>query len=142
MTASSTGSSGTLNGSAGNDLFVGKPGGGALEHYVLETRGGAGQITSGTATVTGKTTLLVVNAQFMPGPDVFTLYTNPAAGRPTVSNVVKTDLDLGVVSRIGIYSTGAFTIDEIRIGTTFADVVPVRDGALDGDFPGCLQEGH
>ncbi len=131
----------TLNGSLGNDLFIGKPGGGALEEYVLEARGGAGQIASGTATVVGKTTLLVVKAQFMAGPDVFTLYTNPAAGRaePT-SNVVKTDLNLGAVPRIGIYSTGAFTIDEVRIGTTFADVVPVRDGALDGDFPGCLQE--
>lgn len=133
----------TLNGSLGNDLFVGKPGGGALEEYVIETRGGSGQIASGTATVVGKTTLLVLKAQFMAGPDVFTLYTNPAAGRAEPgSNVVKTDLDLGVVSKIGIYSTGAFTIDEIRIGTTFADVVPVRDGALDGDFSGCPQEGH
>src|SRR5688500_10377113 len=72
----------TLNGSLGNDLLVGKPGGGALEEYGIETRGGAGQIASGTATVVGKTTLLVVKAQFMPGPDVFTLYTNPSAGRP------------------------------------------------------------
>lgn len=133
----------TLNGSLGNDLFIGKPGGGALEEYVLEARGGGGQIASGTATAVGKTALLVLKAQFMAGNDVFTLYTNPAVHRPEpASNVVKTDLDLGAVPRIGIYSTGAFTIDEIRIGTAFADVLPIRDGAPDGDFPGCLQERH
>jgi len=53
---------------------------------------------------------------------------------------VKTDLSLGTVSRIGIYSTGAFTVDEIRIGTTYADVVPSGDHTPDPDFPGCLEE--
>lgn len=101
----------TLNGSLGNDLFIGKPGAGVLEQYVIENRGGAGQIASGTPTITGRTTLLVLKAQFLPGNDVFTLYTNPTPGRPEpASNVVKTDLNLGAVSRIGIYSTGAFTV--------------------------------
>ena len=44
----------TLNGSLGNDLFIGKPGGGAAEQYVLEARGGSGQVTSGTATEVGR----------------------------------------------------------------------------------------
>ena len=132
----------TLNGSAGNDLFIGKPGGGAVEQYVIENRGGAGQVTSGVNVRTGKTTLFVLKAQFMAGADVFTLYTNPAVGKPEpASNVVKTDVDLGTVSRIGIYSTGAFVIDEVRIGTTFADVVPARHGSHDDDddddFHGC-----
>ncbi len=131
----------TLNGSLGNELFIGKPGGGLLDQYVIENRGGAGQVASGTPTVTGRTTLLVLKAQFLPGNDVFTLYTNPTPGRPEpASSVVKTDLNLGVVSRIGIYSTGAFTIDEIRIGTTYADVVPSGDHIPDPDFPGCLEE--
>ena len=131
----------TLNGSAGNDLFIGKPGGGALEQYVIENRGGAGQISSGVTAKVGQTTLFVLEAQFMAGNDVFTLYVNPAVGKPEPgSAIVKTDVDLGTVSRIGIYSTGAFTIDEIRIGTTLADVLPVRDGAQDEDFPGCLED--
>ncbi len=131
----------TLNGSLGNDLFIGKPGGGVLEQYVIENRGGAGQITAGTPTTIGRTTLLVLKAQFLPGNDVFTLYANPIPGRPEpASNVVKTDLSLGTVSRIGIYSTGAFTVDEIRIGTTYADVVPSGDHTPDPDFPGCLEE--
>jgi hypothetical protein len=117
----------TLNGSLGNDLFIGKPGGGPAQ-YVIESRGGSGQIGSGTPAVAGRTVLLVLKAQFMPGNDVFTLYVSPEPGGPEPSShVVKSDLDLGTVSRIGIYSSGAFTVDEIRIGTTFADVVPAGD---------------
>lgn len=130
----------TLNGT-GIDLFVGKSGGGALEHYVLETRGGFGQVTSGVPVVVGTTALLVVKAQFRAGADEFTLYANPAPNQPEPgSSVVKNDLDLGTVTGIGIYSTGAFTIDEIRIGTAYADVIPPRGVAPDPDFPGCLVE--
>jgi hypothetical protein len=45
---------------------------------------------------------------------------------------------LGLVPKIGIYSTGAFVVDEIRLGTTFADVVPTGDNLPDKDAPGCL----
>ena len=128
----------TVNGSLGNELFIGKPGGGAVEQWVIENRGGAGQVTSGVDARTDKTTPLVVKIQFMAGPEVITLYTDPAVGRSEpASNVVKTDLDLGTVNRIGLYSTGAFAIDEIRIGTTFADVLPTQQDPQDEDFPGC-----
>lgn len=131
----------TLNGSLGRDLFIGKPGGGMLEQYVLENRGGSGQVPSGVKVKIGRTTLLVLKAQFMAGNDVFTLYVNPKAGRPEpAGHIVKTDADLGTVPRIGIYSTGAFTVDEIRIGTTFADVVPTHDGKHDDDFHGCWED--
>jgi hypothetical protein len=131
----------TLNGSLGNELFVGKPGGGAIEEYVIETRGGGGQIASGVPTVVGQTALLVVKAELLPGFDIFSLYVDPVPGRPEPDTpVVKADLDLGTVSRIGIYSTGAFAIDEIRIGTAYADVVPKGDNSPDQDFPGCLNE--
>jgi len=114
----------TLNGLS-SDLFIGKPGGGALEQYVIETRGGSGQVPSGTSTNAHHTALLVVKAQFLSGNDTFTLYANPAPGEFEPSNgAVKSDLDLGAVSKIGIYSSGAFTVDEIRIGTTYEDVVP------------------
>jgi len=115
----------TLNGSLSNDLFIGKSGGGVLNQYVLETRGGSGQVPSGTSTIPGQTALLVVQAQFQSGNDLFTLYTNPLPGEPQPSTgAQKSDLDLGTVSTIGIYSTGAFTVDEIRIGTAYEDVVP------------------
>jgi len=133
----------TLNGSLGNDLFIGKPGGGAAGDYVMETRGGFGQVASGLATVVGRPALLVVKAQFLPGNDQFTLYTNPKAGQSEpVSSLVKADLDLGTVTHIGIYSSGAFAVDEIRIGTTFADVVPAWSGSGGGwdQFDGCHED--
>ncbi len=114
-----------LGGNQGS-LFIGKP--------------GAGQVPSGTPTVVGQTVLLVVKAEFLPGNDRFTLYTNPKAGRSEPTNgVVKTDLNLGTVSVIGIISAnGDFAVDEIRIGTTYADVVPVIDQTAPGHSGGCL----
>jgi hypothetical protein len=133
----------TLNGSLGNDLFIGKPGGGAAEEYVLEARGGSGQVPSGTRAVVGRTALLVVRAEFLPGNDVFTLYANPKpGGAEPASSVTKTDLDLGVVSKVGIYSTGAFAVDEVRIGTTYADVVPANHDARHHDSHGCRDDGR
>jgi len=118
--------------------WVGKPGGGLLDRYVIETRGGSGQLASNTETVVGRTALMVVKAQFMPGVDIFTLYTNPLPNRPEpAKGLVKSDIDLGVVSAIGIYSTGAFSIDEIRIGTTYADVLPTSHPGGRDLFEGC-----
>ena len=115
----------TLAGGPGNELFVGKPGGGATEQYVIETRGGGGQVATGTPTVVGETAFLVVRADFNAGNDTFTLYMNPVPGEPEpAGGVVKTDLDLGPVTVLGIYSTGAFAVDEIRIGATYAEVTP------------------
>lgn len=132
-----------MNGSLGNELFIGKAGGGVLDRYVLENRGGAGQFASETPVVVGDVALLVVKAQFLPGLDVFTLYSNPQPGKPEPSaGVTKSDLDLGTVSQIGIYSTGAFTIDELRIGTTYEDVVPTGGHSTDPDFPGCAPQGR
>jgi hypothetical protein len=112
----------TLNGSLGSDLFIGKGGGG--NEYLLETRGGGGPVSSGVSAVVGATTLLVVKAEFQAGADTFTLFLNPAPGGPEPSGgVQKADLDLGLVPRIGIYSSGPFIVDEIKIGTTYADVV-------------------
>ncbi len=119
----------TLNGSLFNDLFIGKPGGGAIDQYVIETRGGSGQVPSGTSADVGHTALIVLKAQFLPGTDIFTLYTNPKpGGSEPSSGAVKSDLDLGTVSKVGIYSSGAFTVDEIRVGTSYEDVVPKTGG--------------
>ncbi len=114
----------TLNGSLGNDLFIGKSGGGALAEWVLETRGGGGQVSSGAPIVVGKTAFLVLKAEFLAANDVFTLYVDPPPGGvESGSGTEKADLNLGLVPRIGIYSSGPFVIDEIKIGTTYADVV-------------------
>jgi hypothetical protein len=61
----------------------------------------------------------------MGGNDHFTLYVNPTPGGPEpVSGVVKNNSNIGTVAGVTIYSTGAFSIDEFRLGETFADVTP------------------
>jgi hypothetical protein len=112
-----------------DDLFVGKPGGGALSNYVLEERGGSFQSPSSQLVILNQTALLVLRADFSPGLDSFRLYVNPTPGapEPTFASAVENALDLGPVTGIVLYSTGAHSIDEIRWGETYADVTPVPE---------------
>jgi type 1 glutamine amidotransferase len=114
-----------LDGTGNADLFAGKPGSASADPYVIEDRGGSGQVQSSVAPVIGETVLLVVRAELRPGTDVFTLHVNPDPCQPEpASGTVKSDLDLGDVSALVIYSTGAFSLDELRLGASFAEVVP------------------
>ena len=118
-----------LNSTSGltSGLFIGKPGGNRTDEDVIETWGGFGQVSSGVPVAVGQPVLLVVKAEFFPGNDRFTLYANPTPGDPEPSSgAVKTDLDIGVAPELIIYGIGTpFAIDEIRIGATYANVVPV-----------------
>ncbi|MBX9579216.1 MAG: PEP-CTERM sorting domain-containing protein [Gemmataceae bacterium] len=121
----------TLETPAEPELFIGKPGADALGEYVVEQRGGAFQVSSGVPVVVGETALLVLKAEFLPGHDRFTLYVNPTPGGPEPgAGAVNTALDLPTVTGLTIYSTGAFSVDEIRVGMTFADVTPVAPAAV------------
>ena len=107
------------------ELFIGKPGATAIDRYVLEDRGGALQVASNVAPVVGQTVFLVVKAEFAAGNDRFTLYVNPTPGAPEpVTGIVKNNSDIGTVAGVTLYSTGAFSIDEFRLGETFVDVTP------------------
>jgi hypothetical protein len=108
------------------ELFVGKPGGGTIDRYVLEDRGGSLQVASSTAPAVGETVFLVLKSQFTAGNDQFTLYVNPTPGGPEPgAGLVKNNSNVGTVAGLTLYSTGAFSIDEFRLGETFADVTPV-----------------
>ncbi|MFO0914723.1 MAG: hypothetical protein U0795_17325 [Pirellulales bacterium] len=110
------------------ELFIGKPGGGQLNRYVMEDRGGTNQVATSVSPVVGQTTLLVLKAEFKAGNDLFTLYADPIPGLPEpASGVIKSTTDVGQAFGLTIYSTGAFSIDEIRVGETFADVTPVPE---------------
>jgi hypothetical protein len=112
------------------ELFIGKPGGIAIDRYVLEDRGGAVQVASTVAPVVGETVFLVLKAEFAAGNDQFTLYVNPIPGAPEPSSgVVKNNSDVGTVAGLTMYSTGAFSVDEFRLGETFADVTPIPEPA-------------
>jgi len=105
-----------------NDLFFGKPG--TRSQWSLETRGGTGQSASNFTAVSGRTDLLVLKADLRPGDDEFTLWVNRplGGGDPPSFDARKVDLDVGTVSGLVLYGTGSFAADEIRIGTTYADV--------------------
>ena len=51
------------------DLFVGKPGGGALTHWVMEDAGGMGQQAAVATPAPGAVTHLVLRIDFEDGPD-------------------------------------------------------------------------
>ena len=119
-----------LNASTGNDMFIGKPGNGPLNQFTLETRGGTMQAASGVNINAQQTYLLVVRADFTASNDRFTLYANPSVGSAEPAlGTVKNDSDVGAVGGVTLYSTGAYSLDEIRVGTTFADVTPLASGA-------------
>jgi hypothetical protein len=107
------------------ELFVGKPGGGAIDRYALEDRGGSLQVASSTAPAVNQTVFLVLRADFTAGNDSFRLYVNPVPGAPEPgAGLVKNNSNVGTVAGVTLYSTGAFSIDEFRLGETFADVTP------------------
>jgi len=114
-----------------NSLFVGKPGGGAVTNYSLENGNGSTQAPSALPEVLGTTALLVVRFDFSAGNDTIRLYVHPTpgSGEPAVAAATLTSLDLGTFVGVSI-STGAaatWSLDEIRIGATFADVTPVPE---------------
>jgi hypothetical protein len=112
-----------------DDVFIGKPGGGQLNRWIVETRGGPGQVAAPDTVVLNQTTLLVLQGDFRPGADTFSLWVDPPLVAPglTPPEAVKTDLDIGQVNGLVIYSGGAFSVDEIRWGNTFFDVVPIPE---------------
>ena len=140
---------GTINGGAFNgffgvvfesatepEVFMGQPGAGAINQYVIEDRGGAGQFPSGVSAIIDQTAFIVVKAEFGLLTDTFTLYMNPTPGGPEPAGGVVKNVDIGTVLGLTLYSTGAHAIDELRLGQTFADVTPVA--AVPETGPGLL----
>lgn len=112
--------------SSGVNLFVGKP---STDVYAMENIGGTDPSPTGVAAAVGESVFMVLRADFETGADAFRLYMNPSPGQaePATPDAVKADSDVGAVSAVGMFSTGAFSLDEIRIGETFADVAPVPE---------------
>ncbi|HRX77800.1 MAG TPA: SdrD B-like domain-containing protein, partial [Pirellulaceae bacterium] len=94
----------TLESPTEPELFVGF----AWEDYswVLEDRGGSRRHLSSTPVVLNQTALLVVKAEFRTGIDRFTLYIDPSTNgaEPVRAGLVKEDVDVGLVTGLGIYS--------------------------------------
>jgi hypothetical protein len=78
--------------------------------------------------VSGQAHFFVLAADFLPGNDVYQLYIDPQTGQPQPGTAAATlNFDLQSVTTIGLAGPGAFGFDELRIGTTWADVTPVPE---------------
>lgn len=109
-----------------NDLFIIAS---SDSNYGLENVGGAGHVASDVAPVSGEPVLLVVRADFEATADRFSLFINPSSGvEPARADVVKTDLNMNMISRIYLGGPGAFSIDELRVGPTFGSVTDGTPG--------------
>ena len=66
--------------------------------------------------------------EFRQGPDRFTLFLNPTPGeKEPAMGAVKYDLDVELADTMRLFCFGAFSMDEIRLGTTWADVTPAKN---------------
>jgi hypothetical protein len=107
----------------GRELSIGKSG--TANDYVIAQRGGIGRIGAGIGQCVGKTVFIVVKMEFRDGMDRFTMFVNPKPGSPQPpKGIAKEDLDLEPTNMIILYSRGAWSVDELRLGTTWADVTP------------------
>lgn len=107
----------------GKELAIGKSA--STGEYYISNRGGVGRILSGVPGEIGRTRLVVVKMEFQEGPDRFTLFLDPKPGqREPANGFLKEDLDLRLADRIFLYSRAAWSVDEIRLGTTWEDVTP------------------
>src|SRR5436190_2620446 len=109
----------------------------------MDSWGGTGQVLSQVPVVYGQTVRLAVHIQFLGGPDRIDLYVNPPPGAtPSSADENKTDVDLGPTLQLItpapillVSSLSDVIFDDIRFGTTYADVVPapvLGDFNLDG----------
>ena len=114
--------------SKGGELFLGKPGNEALDKWVMEERGGRAQVATASPVVANRATLLVLKIEYKGGNDRLSLYVNPRPGEAEPTNgTVKDHADLGVTDTVLLYSTGAFSMDELRAGETFQSVLPMKE---------------
>ena len=110
------------------ELSIGKSG--SVKFYHISERGGVRRVLSQVEAVAGRTVFRVVKMEFKDGPDRFTLFMNPTPGKPEpASGVVKDDLDLEFAEAFTLYSRGAWSVDEIRLGHAWEDVTPPAPAA-------------
>ena len=104
----------------GGGLFIGKSGT-PVTTYGLETAG-ANIASSSVVATAGETVFLVLRAQFSAGNDVLSLSVNPLPGgaQPLLASAQMSNVDLALKGSLHINNSGGRTIDEIRVGSSFA----------------------
>jgi hypothetical protein len=105
-------------------IYVGRSGN--QSSYGLE--GPLNELSLSSLAVTqGQTVFFVLRFDFLSGNDTVSLFLDPTPGQPEpgTASAVKSNVDAGSVSNVVINNYGGYTIDEIRIGSTYADVTPL-----------------
>jgi hypothetical protein len=82
---------------------------------------------TGVVTQTGTTYLLVAKISFLPGADTVSLFVNPTPGAtaPATPQATKSDFNFTSLDRVRVFASSSlreWSYDEIRVGTTYADV--------------------
>ena len=111
-----------LTGSAGTAGFGLNANSGA---YLVDRVGSAQSASSVTATVNSPV-LLVLKAVFGAGSasDTFSLFINPGIGSSEGTAAATRAFNVGTVTGLSIAGNLAFSVDELKVGTSYADVVP------------------
>lgn len=93
--------------------------------YLIDQNGAAQSASASTATVNSPV-LLVLKAVFVAGAgaDTFSLFYNPAASSTEGVASATRSFDIGTVTSLQIGGNLGFSIDEIKMGSAYADVVP------------------
>jgi hypothetical protein len=98
--------------------------------YSLQDNLGDQPVETNVQLVSGQPHFFVLAANFLPGNDLYRLYIDPPAGQPQPATAAAIlNFDLQTIPTIGLTGPGAFGFDELRIGTTWADVTAVPEPA-------------
>ena len=119
-----------LIGNGPAQLFIGHPGSNIPDYSIERAAADATAQQSSVPVLNGQTALLVARVQLVSGNDTVRLYVNPIPDQPEPSTGSAPDLtgqDFGAISQLGISTSDAYSIDEIRLGLTYASVVPAPE---------------
>jgi hypothetical protein len=114
-----------LDTGAPNGAFIGYNNSAYPEGFHISDTAGNNKVFAGVPAVAGQTYFLVLKAQFLPGNDRLALYVDPTpGGSEPLTGAVDTSIDVRQPSTVNIYTSGTQSFDELRVGTSFADVTP------------------
>ena len=108
----------------GETLFLGRPGGAAAGTTLgIDPLGGTAVRAAGADPLV--LSLLVFRIDFLGGSENINLYVNPTLGtEPATASATTTKTNQLNVDSFRIQSADPGTLDELRFGTTYADVTP------------------
>jgi hypothetical protein len=119
-----------LMGNGPAQLFIGHPGSNIANYSIERAAADSTAQQSTVPAMNGQTALLVARVQLASGNDVVRLYVNPTPDGPEPATGSAPDLtgqNFGTISQLGFSTSDAYSFDEVRVGLTYASVVPAPE---------------